>query len=177
MKAMGTLKQYEVIGRKLPSEKEANPPLYKMRIFAPERIVAKSRFWYFLRQLRKFKKMTGEIVSITEIPEKSPVRVKNFGIWLRYDSRSGTHNMYREYRELSVAGAVTACYRDMGARHRARAHAIQIIRVEEVAASKCRRPQVKQFHDGKLRFPLPKRIEQKHTLPRFSHVRPKTYFM
>jgi len=174
---MGTLKQYEVVGRKLPSEKEANPPLYKMRIFAPEKIVAKSRFWYFLRHLRKFKKMTGEIVSIKEIPEKSPTRVKNFGIWLRYDSRSGTHNMYREYRELSVGGAVTACYRDMGARHRARAHAIQIIRVEEVAAGKCRRPQVKQFHDAKLRFPLPKRIEQKHTLPRFSHVRPKTYFM
>lgn len=34
--------------------------------------------------------------------------------------------MYREYRELSTAAAVTACYRDMGARHRARAHAIQV---------------------------------------------------
>ena len=38
-----------------------------MRIFAPERIVAKSRFWYFLRQLKKFKKMTGEIVSIKQV--------------------------------------------------------------------------------------------------------------
>jgi len=26
---------------------------------------------------------------------------------LRYDSRSGTHNMYREYRDLSLAAAVT----------------------------------------------------------------------
>lgn len=34
--------------------------------------------------------------------------------------------MYREYRDLSVSGAVTQCYRDMGARHRARAHAIQV---------------------------------------------------
>jgi len=177
MKAKGTFKEFEVIGRKLPSDKEANPPLYKMRIFAPEKIVAKSRFWYFLRHLKKFKKMTGEIVSVKQIAEKSPTRVKNFGIWLRYDSRSGTHNMYREYREMSVVKAVTACYRDMGARHRARATSIQIIRVETVAANKCRRPQVKQFHNGKLRFPLPKRIEQKHTLPKFSHVRPRTYFM
>lgn len=61
------LKQYEVIGRKLPTEKEKNTPLYKMRIFAPEVIVAKSRFWYFLRHLRKFKKMTGEIVSVKEV--------------------------------------------------------------------------------------------------------------
>lgn len=35
--------------------------------------------------------------------------------------------MYREYRDLSVSGAVTQCYRDMGARHRARAHSIQVI--------------------------------------------------
>lgn len=35
--------------------------------------------------------------------------------------------MYREYRDLTVGGAVTQCYRDMGARHRARAHSIQVI--------------------------------------------------
>lgn len=58
------LKEYEVIGRKLPTEKEKTTPLYKMRIFAPDSIVAKSRFWYFLRQLKKFKKSTGEIVSL-----------------------------------------------------------------------------------------------------------------
>jgi hypothetical protein len=34
----------------------------------------------------------------------------------------------------------------MGARHRARAHSIQIMKVEEIAAGKCRRPAVKQFH-------------------------------
>merc|ERR1711957_933529 len=49
-----------------------------------------------------------------------PTVVKNFGIWVRYDSRSGTHNMYREYRDTRTSGAVTQCYRDMGARHRAR---------------------------------------------------------
>ena len=99
-----------------------------MRIFATDQIVAKSRFWYFLRQLRKFKKTTGEIVSVEEIRERKPLKIKNFGIWLKYDSRSGTHNMYREYRDLTVSAAITQCYRDMGARHRARAHAIQIIR-------------------------------------------------
>ena len=34
--------------------------------------------------------------------------------------------MYREYRDLTVAAAITQCYRDMGARHRARAHSIQV---------------------------------------------------
>ena len=35
--------------------------------------------------------------------------------------------MYREYRDLTVSAAVTQCYRDMGARHRARAHSIQVL--------------------------------------------------
>lgn len=44
-----------------------------------------------------------------QIYEKKPLVIKNFGVWLRYDSRSGTHNMYREYRDMTVAAAVTAC--------------------------------------------------------------------
>lgn len=84
--------------------------------------------------------------------------------------------MYREYRDMSVAGAVTLCYRDMGARHRARAHSIQIIKVEEVKAANCRRPHIKQFHDSKIKFPLPKRI---HSIKgsKFSVRTPKTYFL
>merc|ERR1719483_1113821 len=91
MKCKGTLKEYRVIGRKLPTESEPVTPLYRMRIFPTDQIVAKSRFWYFLRQLRKFKKTTGEIVSVEEIRERKPLKIKNFGVWLRYDSRSGTH--------------------------------------------------------------------------------------
>merc|ERR1712029_62547 len=150
-------------------------PLYRMRIFAPDAVVAKSRFWYFLRQLRKFKKTTGEIMGVEEIMEKKPLKIKNFGIWLRYDSRSGTHNMYREYRDLTVTSAVTQCYRDMGARHRARAHSIQIIRVEPVAAE-TRRSLVKQMHDSKIKFPLPSRV-QKSKGSMFKAKRPNTYFL
>jgi large subunit ribosomal protein L18Ae len=64
-----------------------------MRIFAPNDVVAKSRFWYYLRQLKKVKKANGEIVALNVIHEKKPLKVKNFAIWLRYDSRSGTHNV------------------------------------------------------------------------------------
>lgn len=62
-----------------------------------------------------------------------PCRVKN---WLHYDSLTGTHKMYREYRDLMAAGAVTQCCRDMEAWHRARVHSIQIMKVQETAASK-----------------------------------------
>lgn len=41
--------EYQVVGRHLPSEAEPTPKIYRMRIFAPNEVVAKSRFWYFLR--------------------------------------------------------------------------------------------------------------------------------
>ncbi|TFJ95949.1 pyridoxal-dependent decarboxylase [Platysternon megacephalum] len=133
-----------------------------MRIFAPNHVVAKSRFWYFVSQLKKMKKSSGEIVYCGQVFEKSPLR--------------GTHNMCREYRDLTTAGAVTQCYRDMGARHRARAHSIQIMMVEEIAASKCRRPAVKQFHDSKIKFPLPHRVLRRQHKPRFTTKGPNTFF-
>ncbi|CAM9877395.1 large ribosomal subunit protein eL20-like isoform X1 [Lampetra fluviatilis] len=170
------LKEFKVIGRRVPTPKQPRPPLYRMRIFAPNHVVAKSRFWYFASVLRKLKKSSGEMVYCGTVSEKFPQRIKNFGIWLRYESRSGTHNMYREYRDLTTAGAVTACYRDMGARHRARAHSIQIMKVEVITASKCRRPGVKQFHNSKIRFPLPHRVLRKQHSPRFSTRRPNTLY-
>jgi large subunit ribosomal protein L18Ae len=41
-----------------------------MRIFAPNEVVAKSRFWYFLGKLRKIKKANGEIVSVNQVCAK-----------------------------------------------------------------------------------------------------------
>jgi large subunit ribosomal protein L18Ae len=79
-----------------------------------------------LRSLKKIKRANGEIVSISQIHENKPMKIKNFGIWLRYDSRSGTHNMYKEYREMSRTDAAEALYQDMAARHRARFRSIHV---------------------------------------------------
>ena len=176
MKASGTLHQYTVVGRKYPTATAQNPTLYKMTIFAPNEIVARSRYWYFMSRLHKVKKTSGEIVSVLEVFEKHPTVIKNFGIWLRYDSRSGTHNMYREYRDLSAAAAVTAAYRDMGARHSTRARSIHIRRVDVIPAAKCRRAAVKQFHDYSIRFPLPHRIVKSQVQSTFTAARPTTFF-
>ena len=46
-------------------------------------------------------------VKYLQLTEKNPRHVKNFGIWIKYNSRSGTHNMYREYRDVTLNGAVT----------------------------------------------------------------------
>ncbi|KAL1741326.1 ribosomal L18ae/LX protein domain-containing protein [Schizophyllum fasciatum] len=153
--------EYQVVGRHLPTEQDPNPKIYRMRIFAPNEVVAKSRFWYFLRQLKKVKKASGEIIGVNVILEKKPLKVKNFGIWLRYDSRSGTHNMYKEFRELTRTAAVKSLYQDMAARHRARFRSIHILRVVEVEKSEdIRRPYIKQLMVPNLKFPLPHRVNK-----------------
>jgi hypothetical protein len=63
--------EYQVIGRKLPTAKETQPKLYRMRLFAPNAIVAKSRFWYFVSKFHKMKRAAGEIVSVNEVKRRS----------------------------------------------------------------------------------------------------------
>ncbi|EHY58672.1 60S ribosomal protein L20B [Exophiala dermatitidis] len=171
---MGRLQEYQVIGRHLPTDSNPTPKLYRMRIFAPNTVVAKSRFWYFLMKLRKVKKSNGEVVAINVIHEKRPLKVKNFGIWIRYDSRSGTHNMYKEYREMSRTEAVEALYQDMAARHRARFRSIHILKVVELTKpDDVKRPYIKQLISKGLKFPLPHRSSKSKKL--FTPNRPSTF--
>merc|ERR1719223_1951318 len=52
------------------------------------------------------KRSTGDILSINQIRERNSNIVRNYGITIRYNSRSGTHNMYKEIRSTSMSGAV-----------------------------------------------------------------------
>merc|ERR1719473_1665491 len=120
-----------VIGRHLPTEREPVPPLYRMRIFAKNETVAKSR--------------------------------------------SGTHNMYKEFRALSRAEAVEQMYQDMAARHRARFGSIHILKVAEIDnVADLRRPYVKQLTSKNLRFPLPHR--RPHSKGIYAGKRPATFY-
>ncbi len=51
-----------------------------------------------------------EALVAVQIYEKKPTTVKNFGVWVRYQSRTGYHNMYKEYRDTTLNGAVEQLY-------------------------------------------------------------------
>lgn len=235
------LNQYQVIGRKRPTDTDPAPAIFRMHLFSPNEVIAKSRFWcvaaacacrrclgaprpraasspapaprrasrggltppppnphrYFLHQLHKLKKSTGEILSVNHIREKNSNIVKNYGITLRYNSRSGTHNMYKEYRDTSLTGAVEAMYADLAGRHRARFSSIQIVDTKVVKAgvraSRKYNPEIdggeapeavvrdstKQFAARNVRFPLPHRIQRaplKSLRTTYAAKRPTTFF-
>ncbi|KAG8478016.1 hypothetical protein CXB51_027832 [Gossypium anomalum] len=144
--------QYQVVGRGLPTEADQHPKIYRMKLWATNEVRAKSK--YFLRKLKKVKKSNGQVLAINEIFEKNPTKIKNYGIWLRYQSRTGYHNMYKEYRDTTLNGAVEQMYTEMASRHRVRFPCIQIIKTATIPAKLCKRDSTKQFHNSKIKFPL-----------------------
>ena len=48
MLVQGTFRfhQFHVVGRHLPTEKDANPTLYRMKLWATDPVRAKSKFWW-----------------------------------------------------------------------------------------------------------------------------------
>jgi large subunit ribosomal protein L18Ae len=174
--------QFMVVGRYVPNQKYAQGhpqcKVYRMKLFAKNAVVARSRFWYFMGRLTRVKKANGQIISVNQIFEKSPERVKNFGFWYRYDSRTGTHNAYKEFRALKLTDAVNMLYQDMAGRSRAKACAIQILKTAELTAAECKRPIVKQFHSSTIKFPLPHRVIKtpKEFKTTFKASRPNTFY-
>jgi large subunit ribosomal protein L18Ae len=81
-----------------------------------------------MKRQNKVRKCQGEIVSVSEIFERKTNSIKNYGIVLKYLTRTGIVNMYKEYRSNTLCGAVGQMYSEMAGRHSARGDSIHIIK-------------------------------------------------
>ena len=61
------MRQFYVVGRALPSDDKPDPELYRMRVFARDAVLARSKFWYHMKRQHKVRKIQGEIVSTSEV--------------------------------------------------------------------------------------------------------------
>ena len=62
--------------------------------------------------------------------------------------------MYKEYRDLTLTGAIGQMYNDMAGRHRAMACNVQIIKTAVIRDCDVRRDNTYQYLNKNLRFPL-----------------------
>merc|ERR1712195_54546 len=157
------VRQFYIVGRKLPTESVPEPVLYRIRIFARDEVLARSKFWYHMKRQHKVRRIQGEIISTSEIHEKKSGNMKNFGIFLRYDTRTCTINMYKEYRDVTLCGAVSQLYMEMSGRHSARSETIQIIRTSIVADADAVREKTIQFAKNNVRFPKTRTVKRAPT--------------
>merc|ERR1712032_15836 len=157
------VRQFYVVGRALPSEKIPEPPCYRMRVFARDQVLARSKFWYFMKRQHKVRKCQGEVISTSEIFEKNPSCIKNFGIFFRYLTRTDTVNMYKEFRSNTLNNAVSQLFNELAGKHSGRAETVQIIRTkvinklavpgEETDKPTLRRENTIAFISGEKKFP------------------------
>ena len=148
------LKHYQVVGRATPTEAEPTPTVYKFEVFAPNFVVAKSKFWTLMNEKNKVKSTKGDILSCKVVKDRK-LAARNYSVDLAYYSQAcGFTQMTKEFRDVSRAGAVSQAYNDLASKHRARYHSIDVLGVKSIDASSCRRAFVAQFNNGKLAFPL-----------------------
>jgi large subunit ribosomal protein L18Ae len=124
-----------------------------MRVFARDAVLARSKFWYHMVRQHKVRRVQGEIVSTNEIHPREENAVRNYGIVLRYQTRTVEVNMYKEYRAVTLNDAVSQMFIELSGRHQARPETVQIIRTSVVATKALRRPQTIQYADVSCRFP------------------------
>jgi large subunit ribosomal protein L18Ae len=106
-----------------------------------------------MKRQNKVRKCQGEIVSVSEIFERNSNAVKNYGIVLKYRTRTDIVNMYKEYRSNTLCGAVGLMYSEMAGRHSARGDSIHIIKTTVQPDHLVLREQSKQYTKRSLRFP------------------------
>jgi len=171
------VKQFEIVGRAAPTQKNPVPKIYKLKLFAKNAVLARSKFWYFMKKINKAKRTGGEILRQTELFEKYPTKVNNYAIWLRHNSRTDTHNMYKEFRDVTLNGAVSQMISEMAGRHRAESHSIQILKTATIPDSECRRKHVLAMHAPSLKFPIVRKMPlvAKKFKSTFRASRPKTF--
>ncbi len=61
------MRQFQIVGRALPTEKVPEPPLYRMRVFARDAVLARSKYWFHMKRQHKVRKVQGEIISTSEV--------------------------------------------------------------------------------------------------------------
>jgi len=169
--------QYEIVGRAAPTQKNPVPKIFKMKLFAKNQVLARSKFWYFMKKINKAKRSGGQILRQTELFDQSPTTITNYGVWLRYQSRTDTHNMYKEYRDTTINGAIGQMICEMAGRHRAQASSIQILKTAIVSKEQIRRSHVLQMLPQNLKYPNVRRMPLIPKTQRkiFRAKRPTTY--
>lgn len=106
-----------------------------------------------MKTLKRCKKSHGELLEIKRIYDADRVTVKNYAMWIRYNSKTKVHNMYKEYRDVTIEGAVSTMLRDMAGRYRASPKDVTLMKFAVISDEQCRRPATIQLHGQDFKFP------------------------
>jgi len=152
------LKQYLCLANNNTNKSDS---IYFMKNFSPNKITAKSKFWSVLKKTQKLKKKNGSIIIAQKIYEKKNNFVKTYGIWSKVKIKNGYVNLFKEYRDFMMTGAVEQFYIELGGRFKIKPKDVTILRVERIKEIESSKSNVKQFLGKKINYPITQHFVQK----------------
>ena len=164
-------RQFLVFGRALPTDKKPQPEVIVVKVVAPNEAVARSRFWKLNMLDHKLKRSRGEVLKVQEVHEKTKNIAKNYGVYLKYRSHTGVHNMFKEFRDVTLKGAVDQMYNEIAGNYKASAERVDIVMTTELKNDelKVRNPRCLQWVDTEnISYPLWRR-SARPTHSRYAH--------
>lgn len=148
------VKEFRIHGSKLPTEKEPSPQVFVSSVFAPNSVVAESRFFKLLNKQYKIKATKGVVIKIEEVEQDNDYVMKNYGIKFLYRTRTGLLNGYKETRHINRVLAVSSFYNEFGSKHKLNSHEIYIISVDQLADEDVTKTRVLSFVGKDVKFPI-----------------------
>jgi len=151
---ISTTKEFRITGCKKPSEKEPSPQLFTSTVFAPNSVVAQSKFFRMLTTQFKIKARHGVVVRIEEVEQDSDFVIKNYGITFTYRTRTGLCNGYKEVRHISRASAIHDLYTEFGSKHKLKQHEFYVVDIKQLADEEVTKSKILSYVGKDVKFPV-----------------------
>lgn len=148
------VKEFKVYGCKKPSEKEPQPQLFTATIFAPNSVVAQSKFFKIMTKQYKIKASNGLIAKIEEVEQDNDFVVKNYGIRFTYRTVTGLCNAYKEIRHINKTLAIESLYNEFGSKHKLNHHEFYIVEVKQLSDDEVTKSRVLSYVGKDVKFPI-----------------------
>ena len=157
-------REFLVFGRQKPDEQNPSPKIVAIRVFAKNPVLAKFKFWSMARKESKLKRTKGEIIRVSEVFDRPENKGLNYGIYVRYRSKKGIHNAYKEFRAVNKKDAIDKMYNEMGGCHKCPSKDIEIIKIDLLTQEqlRVRKPRCLLWSNtAKINYPIWKRTGRK----------------
>lgn len=152
--SVSKINEFKIQGGKKPTESDPQPQLFVANVFAPNSVVAESKFWKILSTQYKIKQTNGMIARNEVVEQDNDFIVKNYGVRFTYRTRTGLLNGYKEIRHINKTLAIESLYNEFGSKHKLNQHEFYIVEIKQLADSEVTKAKILSYVGDDVKFPI-----------------------
>ena len=146
--------EFKIQGSKKPSTQDPNPQLFVANIFAPNSVVAESKFWRIMNKQYKIKQSNGIVARNEVVEQDNDYVVKNYGIRFTYRTRTGLLNGYKEVRHINKTLAVESLFNEFGSKHKLNQDEFNIVEIKQLNDNEVTKTKILNYVGKDVKFPI-----------------------